>query len=64
VNAQSALNHLCGVFWMLTYVLAIFRGMRDRSYGVPAIAVTMNVAWELYDSMYALQSIALRQRRS
>jgi len=54
VNAQSALNYLCGVFRTLTCVLAIFRGTRDRSYGVPAISVTMNGEWELYDSMHAL----------
>lgn len=35
-----------GVFWSLTYVLIIRRGIIDRTYGMPLAALCANISWE------------------
>ncbi|MFI9272725.1 hypothetical protein ACIGXM_18670 [Kitasatospora sp. NPDC052896] len=35
-----------GVFWTVTYVLVIRVGLRDRSYGMPLVALGANLSWE------------------
>ncbi|KAA2264598.1 hypothetical protein F0L68_05705 [Solihabitans fulvus] len=35
-----------GVFWTLTYLLVIRRGLADRSYGMPVVALCANLSWE------------------
>ena len=37
---------VCGIFWMLTYVLIIRRGFLDRTYGMPFVALCANLSWE------------------
>lgn len=41
------------VFWVLAYVLMIRRGLIDRSYGMPMVALCLNVAWESYFSLFS-----------
>lgn len=38
---------LSGVFWLIAYILIIYRGFKDRSYGMPIVALCGNLAWEL-----------------
>ena len=35
-----------GVFWLLAYLLIIYRGFKDKSYGMPVVALIGNIAWE------------------
>ena len=35
-----------GVFWSLTYVFIIIRGFRDRTFGMPFVALCANISWE------------------
>lgn len=35
-----------GLFWVLTYVLAIRQGFKDRTYGIPLTALCANLSWE------------------
>jgi len=35
-----------GIFWSLTYILIIWRGFKDRSYGMPMVALCANISWE------------------
>ena len=35
-----------GVFWTTAYVLIIRAGLRDRSYGMPLVALGANLSWE------------------
>ena len=41
------------VFWILVYVLMIRRGLRDRSYGMPMVALCLNIVWETYFSLFS-----------
>lgn len=36
-----------GVFWLAAYVLIIYRGFKDQSYGMPVVALIGNLAWEI-----------------
>ena len=39
--------HLCTYAWALTYVAIIYRGFKDRTYTMPIVGLTLNLAWEL-----------------
>lgn len=34
-------------FWMIAYVLAIIQGFRQKTYGIPLVAVCLNFTWEV-----------------
>jgi hypothetical protein len=36
------------LFWIIAYLLMIRRGVLDKSYGIPMIALCLNVSWEFY----------------
>jgi len=36
----------CGLFWTTAYILIIRIGLRDRTYGMPIVALAANLAWE------------------
>src|SRR5262245_35110195 len=38
--------YVMGPLWTLTYVFIIIRGFRDRTYGMPPVALSANLAWE------------------
>lgn len=46
------------VFWILAYLLMIRRGLRDRSYGMPVVALCLNIAWETYFSLFSDAQLA------
>jgi hypothetical protein len=35
-----------GIFWSLVYVCILIRGYRDKTYGMPMIALCANISWE------------------
>jgi len=35
-----------GLFWTLAYILVIKRGFQDKTYGIPLVAVCLNISWE------------------
>ena len=35
-----------GVFWSATYILIIVRGFKDKTFGMPFVALCANIAWE------------------
>jgi hypothetical protein len=35
-----------GIFWSLTYIFIIIRGFKDRTFGMPFVALCANIAWE------------------
>jgi hypothetical protein len=35
-----------GLFWTITYLLIIWRGIHDHSYGMPLVALCANISWE------------------
>ena len=42
-----------GLFWTLTYILIIRRSWRDKTYGMPMVAICANISWEfIYSFVY------------
>ena len=35
-----------GLFWSVTYVLIIRRGFKDKTFGMPMVALCANISWE------------------
>lgn len=35
-----------GLFWSITYILIIWRGFIDKTYGMPLAALCANISWE------------------
>ena len=35
-----------GIFWSLTYLLIIWRGFKDHTFGMPLAALCANISWE------------------
>lgn len=46
------------VFWVLAYLLMIRRGLRDKSYGMPVVALCLNIGWESYYSLFSNAQLA------
>lgn len=51
INANHTLGliiaGLSSVFWTITYVLIIRCGAKDRTYGMPLVALGANLSWEM-----------------
>ena len=43
---QSIILLAGGIFWILAYLIIISKGFKDRSYGMPLIALCANISWE------------------
>jgi hypothetical protein len=43
---QTIILTVGGIFWILTYVFIIFKGSKDKTYGMPLIALCTNISWE------------------
>jgi hypothetical protein len=35
-----------GLFWTITYLLIIIKGSREKTYGMPMVALCANISWE------------------
>ena len=43
---QTIILTIGGMFWILTYVFIISKGFKDKTYGMPLIALCANICWE------------------
>ncbi|WP_373601128.1 transmembrane-type terpene cyclase [Paraclostridium bifermentans] len=46
MNIELLLELLCGVFWIITYIMIILKSFKDNTYGMPIVALVLNLAWE------------------
>lgn len=46
MNIELLLELLCGVFWIITYIMIILKSFKDNTYGMPIFALVLNLAWE------------------
>lgn len=48
---------LSGIAWTITYIALVYRGFKDKSYGMPLVPLALNFAWEFtYSLIYPPQS--------
>ncbi|MHC0068487.1 transmembrane-type terpene cyclase [Nostoc sp. UIC 10890] len=60
MSIGATLNSVCDVAWVFTYVAIIWRGFKDRSLGMPMVALSANISWEaIYSFIYIPPSNAL-----
>lgn len=66
INANHPLGllvaALSSVFWTVTYALVILRGARDRTCGMPVVALAANLSWEVIFLVVTLSHGALDAR--
>jgi hypothetical protein len=43
---QTIVLTIGGIFWILAYVCIISKGFKDKTYGMPLIALCANISWE------------------
>jgi hypothetical protein len=43
---DAVLGVLCALGWLATYILIIWRGYSEKTYGMPLVALGVNIAWE------------------
>jgi hypothetical protein len=46
MSAFAILMLFCGLFWTATYLLIIYKGFKDKSFGMPLAALCANISWE------------------
>lgn len=46
MKVELCLQVLCGVFWSIAYILIIHKSFKDKTYGIPLFALSLNLAWE------------------
>ncbi|MBN2653214.1 MAG: hypothetical protein JXR63_12615 [Spirochaetales bacterium] len=46
MSTFQVLMLFCGIFWTATYMLIIYQGFKDKSYGMPIAALCANISWE------------------
>ncbi|HEY4110734.1 hypothetical protein [Puia sp.] len=49
---NQVLYAVSGAAWCIAYILIIVRGIRDKAYGMPFIALAFNISWELCFSTF------------
>lgn len=55
VPASTALLGLGTLLWSVTYVLMTLRSLRTKSYGMPLLALALNVSWEIVFALYVAE---------
>lgn len=46
MSIDIILQGLSGVLWIITYILIIKKSIKDKTYGMPFIAMCLNLTWE------------------
>jgi len=46
IELFSEIMMIGGVFWSATYLLIIRRGFKDKTFGMPMVALCANISWE------------------
>ena len=44
---EVILDWISGISWTLVYALAIYHGIRKKTYCIPAVCICLNFSWEL-----------------
>jgi hypothetical protein len=45
-NEQLVAGGFGGVLWTIAYIMIIWRSYKDKTYGVPFVAICTNISWE------------------
>ncbi len=59
LNWFNAIGAAGCVLWMVAYAALIVRAHRDKAYGMPMLALCLNITWESVAFLYAPRPVAL-----
>jgi len=51
MNAELIATSASGLAWTVVYIALIYRGIKDKSYGMPLVPLALNFAWEFVFSL-------------
>jgi hypothetical protein len=51
MNIEIIATTASGIAWTIVYIALVYRGFKDKSYGMPLIPLALNFAWELVFSL-------------
>lgn len=51
MNAELIATSASGLAWTVVYIALIYRGIKDKSYGMPLVPLALNFTWELVFSL-------------
>src|SRR5215217_1343123 len=47
MNAEMIATSASGLAWTVVYIALTYRGIKDKSYGMPLVPLALNFAWEV-----------------
>lgn len=59
LNWYNAIGAAGCILWMVAYGAIIIRGFKDKSYGMPMLALALNITWEAVAFFYCERPVAL-----
>lgn len=59
MTIKLALFLICGVFWSVAYIDIIRVGIKDKTYGMPFLALALNFSWELYNTILGCLAVGV-----
>jgi hypothetical protein len=60
IPASTVCLGMGGMMWNVTYVLMTIRSIQTKSYGMPLLALSLNVSWELVYSIFVAEPVIER----
>lgn len=49
---NNAIDLIMGTSWSLTYIASLFLGIKNKTWCIPGLAISMNFAWEFWVVVY------------
>ena len=59
-SLRTGLTLVIGISWSIVYLAVIYRGFRDRTYGMPFFALALNISWEFIFAFVFLGGLGLQ----
>jgi hypothetical protein len=52
---NTLLTLITGICWVVVYIECILVGIKEKTYAIPFWAITLNFAWELFNTVFGYQ---------
>jgi hypothetical protein len=52
IRMEVILKLISGLCWSIVYIVLIYNGFRHKNYGMPFVALSLNIAWEFIYSFH------------
>lgn len=60
MNIKLFLQLSCGIFWIMAYIIIIYKSFKDKTCGMPFFALALNLAWEFtFSFIYSPENLLM-----